>query len=254
MAQVKALIFDQDGVIIDTERDGHRVAFNAAFREFGYDVEWGVETYHELLQVAGGKERMRHYLHTEGFGKEVKPEEEDELIKALHKRKTAMFIDLIESGALPLRPGVHRVMKEAKKLGLKLAICTTSNERAAKAISERVLHDIDFDLVLAGDVVSKKKPDPEIYHLAMEKLGLQPDECMVVEDSHNGVTAAKAAGMHVVATTNLYTEREDLSAADIVVTCLGDPDGEKGVLKRGGKGLQSDGVLHVQQLVKHFSD
>jgi len=254
MAQVKALIFDQDGVIIDTERDGHRVAFNRAFEEFGFDVEWGVETYHHLLQVAGGKERMKHYLHTEGFGKEVKPEEEEELIKALHKRKTAMFIDLIESGALPLRPGVHRVMEEAKKLGLKLAICTTSNERAAKAISESVLHDIDFDLVLAGDVVSKKKPDPEIYHLAMEKLDLQPEECMVVEDSHNGVTAAKAAGMHVVATTNPYTEREDLSAADIVVTCLGDPDGEKGLLKRGGKGLHFDGVLHVQQLVKHFSD
>ena len=116
MAQVKALIFDQDGVIIDTERDGHRVAFNQAFQEFGYNVEWGVETYHGLLQVAGGKERMKHYLHTEGFGKPVKPEEEDELIKSLHKRKTAVFIELIESGALPLRPGVHRVMEEAKKL------------------------------------------------------------------------------------------------------------------------------------------
>ncbi|MEA1940002.1 MAG: HAD family hydrolase, partial [Candidatus Caldatribacteriota bacterium] len=106
MAEIKAIIFDQDGVIIDTERDGHRVAFNKTFKEFGFDFEWDVNYYHELLQVAGGKERMRHHLHTKGFGREVKPEEEDELIKAMHKRKTEIFIELIKEGALPLRPGI----------------------------------------------------------------------------------------------------------------------------------------------------
>jgi len=250
---IKALIFDQDGVIIDTERDGHRVAFNQTFKEFGYDFEWDVEKYHELLQVAGGKERMRHYLHTEGFGVEVKPEEEDDLIRRMHKRKTEIVIGLIESGKLPLRPGVKRLMQEANDRGLTLGICTTSNERAAHAVAYNILKDIRFDFVLAGDVVSKKKPDPEIYNLALERTGLKPEECIVIEDSRNGVLAAKAAGMNVVATTNVYTEQEDLSEADIVVTCLGDPDGEKGELKQGGEGLDYNGVLHLDQLVRYFA-
>ncbi len=253
MAEIKALIFDQDGVIIDTERDGHRVAFNQTFKEFGYGFQWDVEKYHELLRVAGGKERMRHYLHTEGFSVEVKPEEEDELIKRMHKRKTAIFIELIESGQLPLRPGVKRLMKEAMEAGLTLGICTTSNERTARAIAYNILKEMEFDFVLAGDVVSKKKPDPEIYNLALQKWGLKPEECIVIEDSRNGVLAAKAAGMHVAATTNIYTEREDLSEADIVVTSLGDPDGEKGELKQGGEGLDYDGVLRLDQLIEYFS-
>lgn len=253
MADIKALIFDQDGVIIDTERDGHRVAFNQTFKEFGYDFEWDVEKYHELLQVSGGKERMRHYLHTEGFGVKVKPEEEDDLIKRMHKQKTETFIGLIESGKLPLRPGVKRLMQEAMDMGLTLGVCTTSNERAAHAVAYNILRDIKFDFVLAGDVVSKKKPDPEIYNLALQKTGLKPEECIVVEDSRNGVLAATAAGMNVVATTNVYTEREDLSDADIIVTCLGDPGGDKGELKQGGEGLDYDGVLRLGQLVEYFS-
>lgn len=253
MAQIKGIFFDQDGVIIDTERDGHRVSFNETFREFGFDVEWDVDYYHELLQIAGGKERMKHHLHTRGFGKEVKPEEEDELIKAMHKRKTTIFIEMVESGRLPLRPGVHRFMKEAMEAGLILGVCTTSNERAAHAVAYQILSDIQFAFVLAGDVVSKKKPDPEIYLLGLEKTGLKPDEVIVIEDSRNGVLAAKAAGMRVVATTNHYTEKEDLSEADIILTCLGDPDGEKGILKKDGKELNFAGVLHVEQLLKYFS-
>jgi len=253
MADIKAIFFDQDGVIIDTERDGHRVAFNETFKEFGYDVEWGVEYYHELLQIAGGKERMKHHLQTRGFGKEVKPEEVDDLIKALHKRKTALFIELIESGKLPLRPGIRRFMQEGMDAGLILGVCTTSNVKAAQAVAYKILSDVKFNFVLAGDMVNKKKPDPEIYNLALEKAGVKPEECIVIEDSRNGVTAAKAAGLYVVATTNGYTEKEDLSAADIVVTTLGDPDGEKGQLKQGGDGLDYDGVLHVGQLVKYFS-
>jgi HAD superfamily hydrolase (TIGR01509 family) len=252
MSQIKAVFFDQDGVIIDTERDGHRVAFNKTFKEFGYDFDWGVDYYHELLQVAGGKERMKHHLKTKGFGKEVKEEDVDELIKAMHKRKTAIFVDLIESGELPLRPGIHRFMKEVVEAGLIIGVCTTSNEKAAHAVAHNILGDIPFNFVLAGDVVSKKKPDPEIYNLALSKVGVKPDECIVIEDSRNGVLAAEAAGMHIVATTNVYTEKEDLSDADIIVSCLGDEDGEKGVMKKGDV-PGYDGVLHVGQLVKYFA-
>ncbi len=253
MAKIKAIFFDQDGVIIDTERDGHRVSFNMTFKEFGYDVDWGVDYYHELLQIAGGKERMKHHLQTKGFGKEVKPEEVDELIKAMHKRKTALFIELIESGQLPLRPGIHRFMKEAMDAGLIVGVCTTSNEQAAHAIAYKILSDIKFNFVLAGDIVSKKKPDPEIYNLALSKAGVKPEECLVIEDSKNGVLAGKAAGMHVIATTNGYTEKEDLSRADVIVSCLGDVDGDKGVMSKGAV-PGYNGVLHVDQLVKLFSN
>lgn len=251
MSTIKAVFFDQDGVIIDTERDGHRVSFNMTFKEFGFTDEWSVEYYHELLQIAGGKERMKHHWKTKGFSKPMTEEEIDALIPQMHKRKTALFVELIESGKLPLRPGVHRFMKEAMEAGLKIAVCTTSNEQAAKAITERILSDIKFDIVLAGDVVQKKKPDPEIYNLALSKLGLQPNEAFVVEDSKNGVTAAKAAGLKTIVTTNGYTEKEDVSAGDVIVSCLGEPNGEKAELRKGEiPGF--DGVVHVRQLMELF--
>ena len=250
---IKAIFFDQDGVIIDTERDGHRVAFNETFKHFGYDFEWDVDYYHELLQVSGGKERMKHHLHTKGFGAEVNPDEEDELIKEMHKYKTATFVGLIESGRLPLRAGVKRFMLEAMDSGLLLGVCTTSNVKSAQAIAYDILKDINFEFVLAGDMVSKKKPDPEIYNLALERTNLKPEEVVVIEDSRNGVLAAKGANLYIVATTNVYTEKEDLSDADIIVTSLGDPGGEKGILKKGSNGLAFDGVLHVDQVVDFFA-
>ena len=252
MGKLKAIFFDQDGVIIDTERDGHRVSFNETFKEFGYDVAWGVEEYHELLQISGGKERMKHYLQTRGFGKPVPPAEVDDLIARMHKRKTAMFIEMVESGRLPLRPGIHRFMQEALAAGLKLGVCTTSSEKAAHAIAYQILKDVTFEVVLAGDVVEKKKPAPDIYNLALQKTGLTPDECFVVEDSRNGVLAGKAAGMRIVATTNVYTEKEDLSPAEVIVSCLGDPGGEKAVLRKGPADVVRDGVVHVADVVRAF--
>src|SRR6185436_19599576 len=252
MSQIKAVFFDQDGVIIDTERDGHRVSFNMAFKEFGFTDEWSVDYYHELLQIAGGKERMKHHWKTKGFSKPLTEEDIDNLVKEMHKRKTALFVDLIGTGKLPLRPGIHRFMKEAMNAGLKIAICTTSSEQAAKAITENVLSDIKFDLVLAGDVVHKKKPDPEIYNLALSKLELKPEEVFVVEDSKNGVAASKAAGLKTIVTTNSYTEKEDVNAGDVIVSSLGDPDGERAQLRKGDlPGF--DGVVHVEQLTVNFS-
>jgi HAD superfamily hydrolase (TIGR01509 family) len=250
MAAISALFFDVDGTIVDTEKDGHRVAFNATFKEFGFDCAWDVDTYHELLQVAGGKERMRRYFQNSGLFQGPIP---DQLIEALHQRKTEIFIGLIENRQLPLRAGVKRLMAEALEGGLRLGICTTANERAVNAIIQAVLPGVPFDVVLAGDVIRKKKPDPEIYLLALEKTGLRPGACIVIEDSSNGVRAAKSAGMFVVATTNGYTEREDLSAADIIVTSLGDPDGEKGLLKKAEGLLDFSGCLHLNALITYFS-
>lgn len=254
MPELKAIFWDQDGVIIDTEKDGHRVAFNKMFKETGYDFEWDVDTYGELLSISGGKERMRHYFTEKGIILEGIPEKDAELLLSLHKKKTAIFVEMIESGILPLRTGVKRFMQEAMQAGLRMGVCTTANERSANAIAKGMLGDIDFEFVLAGDVVSKKKPDPEIYLLALDRTGLSPDECIVMEDSRNGILAAKAAGLRAVATTNIYTEDEDLSDASIVVSSLGDPDGEKGVLKASARPIEFDGVLHVDQIISFFAD
>lgn len=251
MTKIKAAFFDQDGVIIDTERDGHRVSFNMTFKEYGFTDEWDVEYYHELLQIAGGKERMKHHWKTKGFSRPLTEEEIDSLVKEMHKRKTAIFVELIESGKLPLRPGIRRFMKELMEAGIRIGVCTTSNEQAARAITEKILSDIKFDIVLAGDVVKNKKPDPEIYNLALSRLGLQPEECFVVEDSKNGVKAAKAASMKTIVTTNHYTEKEDVNAGDVIVSSLGEPDGEKATLRKGDlPGFV--GVVHAGQLIEYF--
>ncbi len=153
----EALFFDMDGVIIDTEKDGHRVAFNAAFKEFGFPVRWDVEYYGELLKISGGKERMRHHLQTRGFGKEVDPDAVDDLIIRLHKRKTSIFIDLIENGNLQLRPGIHRLMKEANDSDVPVCVCTTATQKAAVAVASHSLPDIRLSHILAGDIVARKK-------------------------------------------------------------------------------------------------
>ncbi len=221
--QLKALIFDCDGVLVDTERDGHRVAFNKAFAKKGYNIEWDVELYKELLKVAGGKERMRHYFDQTRWPEDVT--DKDSLIKELHKLKTDLFMQIIESGELPLRPGTARLVDEAIAENVDLAVCSTANERAVNLVVEKLLgpeRKAKFDLILAGDVVSKKKPDPEIYNLALQRLDLKPNECVVIEDSRNGLLAAKTAGIYCVITTNSYTKDEDFTEADVVVSELGD--------------------------------
>lgn len=221
---MQALIFDCDGVLVDTERDGHRVAFNRAFREKGLPIEWDVDLYRDLLRVAGGKERMRHYFDTSGWPETIT--DRDASIRELHAMKTDLFMKIIESGELSLRPGIRRLVDEAIEAGLKLAVCSTSNERAVNLIVGNLLgreRTAKFARILAGDVVSRKKPDPEIYNLAKSELHLDPSACVVIEDSRNGLLAAKAAGMHCIITTNGYTENEDFSGAGLVVPELGDP-------------------------------
>ena len=221
---MKAIIFDCDGVLADTERDGHRVAFNKAFAAKGLPIEWSVELYGELLKVTGGKERMKHYFDNYGWPADIA--DKDAVIKELHKLKTDYFMEIIESGQLPLRPGVARFVDEAIAANIVLAICSTSAERAVNLVAEVLLgpgRKAHFSAILAGDVVSKKKPDPEIYNLASERLSLEPSECVVLEDTRVGLLAAKEAGMHCIITTNGYSKDEDFSGADLVVSELGDP-------------------------------
>ncbi|MFH1571423.1 MAG: HAD-IA family hydrolase [Gemmatimonadota bacterium] len=222
---MQALIFDCDGVLVDTERDGHRVAFNQAFAQLDLGVDWGVELYGQLLKTAGGKERMRAFFDDHGWP----AGDHDEMIARLHVLKTDLYMAIIESGQLPLRSGVARLVDEAIAAGLQLAVCSTSNERAVEQVLVKLLgpeRRSRFAAVLAGDVVKKKKPDPEIYRLAGERLGRRGAACVVVEDNRNGLLAARGAGMRCVVTTNPYTAGEDFGEADLVVPELGDPPGK----------------------------
>src|SRR6478735_4099252 len=222
---IKALIFDCDGVLVDTERDAHRVGFNLAFREMGVDAEWSVELYGRLLLVAGGKERMRAYFDEFGWPEDADTDEaKDALILALHLKKTEITAGLVAEGGLPLRPGIARIVDEAINANVKLGVCTTSNAKFIDAVLDLFGPErkAKFDFVHAGDVVAKKKPAPDIYLLALETLGYLPNECMVIEDSRNGLLAAKGAGLPTLITVSTYTVDEDFSEADRVVPELGD--------------------------------
>ena len=222
---IKALIFDCDGVLVDTERDGHRVGFNRAFAQMGIDAEWDVELYGKLLLVAGGKERMRAYFDEYGWpdGADT-AEARDELIVALHKLKTEITSGLVAEGGLPLRPGIARIVDEAIAAGVRLGVCTTSNPKFIDAVLDLFGPErkAKFDFVHAGDVVAKKKPAPDIYLLALETLGLPAHACMVIEDSRNGLLAARGAGLPTLVTTSTYTVDEDFTGAVKVVPELGD--------------------------------
>lgn len=222
---MEALIFDCDGVLVDTERDGHRVAFNRAFEQLGLDLTWDEELYGELLKVSGGKERMRYYFNETGWPDQAEGRE-DEFIKEAHALKTSIFMDIIEGGELKLRSGVKRMVDEALDDGLRLGVCSTSNQRSVNLVVETMLgpdRKQEFDFILAGDIVSEKKPDPEIYNMALDRLDVPAEKCVVIEDTRNGLLAAKGAGMRCLITKSVYTAGEDFTEADRVVDELGDP-------------------------------
>ena len=230
---MNALVFDCDGVLADTEKYGHLPAFNQTFREFGLPVEWSVEEYGRRLKIGGGKERMASLLTPEfvaATGLPTDPDAQSAEIAKWHKRKTAIYTEMVAAGKLPPRPGIRRVITAAQDAGWKLGVASTSAEAAVHAILDYAVgpeRAARFDVFLAGDCVPKKKPAPDIYLLALEKLGLDPARVLVVEDSRNGLEAAHAAEMRCLVTVNGYTEKEDFTEAILVVSSLGDPDGEQ---------------------------
>jgi HAD superfamily hydrolase (TIGR01509 family) len=250
---MRALIFDCDGVLADTERHGHRVAFNQAFEELGVPVAWDEDTYGEMLAVGGGKERIaaaltpafasRHDLPADAAGLA-------ELVVRLHRRKSAIYREIVASGRLPARPGVARLAAEAIASDWLVAVASTSAESSVRAVIDNVFGEAlasELSAVLAGDVVPHKKPAPDIYDLALRRLGVGAGDAIAIEDSRNGLRAAVGAAIPCVITLTEYTAGEDMTGAALVLSSLGAAgDPARQIAGTGSRPLE--GIIRLQDL------
>lgn len=209
---VRALIFDVDGTLAETE-EAHRVAFNDAFAEAGHDWNWSVDLYRDLLLVTGGAQRIRHFLDT--IAQTASPDE----ITALHRNKNARYAAMVAGGALKLRPGVARLIDEARHARLPLAIATTTTRSNLDALLTHLFPPGAtswFDAIVTGEDVAHKKPHPEAYRRALDRLGIEPRACVAFEDSRNGLRAATACAIPTVVTPSRFTSHEDFTGAMLI--------------------------------------
>lgn len=199
LSRLRALIFDVDGTLAETE-DLHRQAFNEAFAAAGLDWHWDQALYARLLRVTGGKERIRHYIDSDN----AQPKLDDPAVAALHGDKTRRYTKRIDAGDIALRPGIAALLAEAQARGIRLAIATTTSRPNVEALLRATLATQPFEVIAAGDEVAAKKPAPDIYQLALDRLALPPEACVAIEDTLNGLNSAQGAGLSCIITTSVY--------------------------------------------------
>jgi HAD superfamily hydrolase (TIGR01509 family) len=203
---LRAVLWDVDGTLAETERDGHRVAFNLAFERLGLPWRWDEAHYGALLTVSGGRERLLHDMAQRPDAPAV-PAERQALATAIHQCKTGIYTELVRGRAIPLRPGVESLIEECRRQGIRTAVSTTTSRANIEALL--LAHwgarwRDRLDALVCGEDVSTKKPDPEVYLLTLQALRLGPLEAVAIEDSPGGAAAAAAAGIPVIVTRSHY--------------------------------------------------
>jgi HAD superfamily hydrolase (TIGR01509 family) len=215
---IKAIIFDVDGTLSETE-EVHREAFNSAFKEKGLSWYWDQAQYRQLLNVSGGKERIRHFI--EQYDRTYLEEDDlDAFIRDLHITKTAKYTELVLDGKARLRPGIRRLISDAASRGMRLAIATTTSVPNVQALLESAYGSQGmglFEVICAGDSVPSKKPAPDIYIAALDQLNLNADECIALEDSRNGLLSATSAGIATIITPGIYTDDQCFDESSLIV-------------------------------------
>ena len=215
MSRLKALLWDVDGTLAETERDGHRVAFNMAFEAQGLPWRWDEAPYGDLLKVAGGRERLMHDMNTRSDAP-VLAGQREALAQLLHSLKNKFYAELVRGGGIPLRPGVAALIEQGLERGVRMAITTTtsrSNVDALLGVHLGARWSDGFAAVVCGEDVQRKKPDPEVFLKALQQLGLEPLEALAIEDSPGGVAAAREASVPVVVTRSAYFEDATIEGA-----------------------------------------
>ncbi|MEE1622836.1 HAD-IA family hydrolase [Zafaria sp. Z1313] len=251
---MNSLIYDCDGVLAETERDGHLRAFNKMFKEVGLPVEWTERDYADVLQIAGGKERLRSLCTPEFIVENKLPMDSSQLdaeIANWHRVKTRIFLEIAAGDGMPARRGVRRLAEEALARDWRIGVASTSSLEAVRAIALKSLgpNIVREAVIVAGDMVPRKKPAPDVYLSAMAALGAAPENSVAVEDSRIGVTAASAAGMAVIATISHFTRDEDLSVAQIVTDELGEPGGRPLKIRSNETGLPVEDHISIDHAV-----
>lgn len=248
---LRALLLDVDGTVADTETHGHRPAYNRAFRRLGLNFRWGPKLYRRLLQLPGGRERLHYYLqhyHPDlGEHDELAHNDPEQWVALVHETKSRYFRRFLRKGEVPLRPGVARLIREAQAAGIRVALVTNASRASLRPILRYGLGEelsSRIELIVSSEHVKHKKPAPDPYLFALTRLGLQPHECVAVEDSAMGLRAATAAHIPTVITVNDNTSGEDFSAALLVLDNLGEPDAPAAVIR----GRLQGACLHLSDL------
>lgn len=212
---LRALLWDVDGTVAETERDGHRIAFNTAFAELGLPWRWNVPRYGELLRVTGGRERLLHDMATQADAPATEAEREA-LARELHQRKNLAYAALVAQGGITPRPGACRLVDECRAAGVALAVVTTTSRSNVEALFASIWGaqwQGMFATVVCAEDAPVKKPDPQAYLLALRRLGLAAHECFALEDSPGGLQAARAAGIACGVTRSVYFQEAGFEGA-----------------------------------------
>lgn len=224
--RLEAVIFDVDGTLVDSERHGHRVAFNEAFAAFGLPYRWDEVAYGHWLSFHGGVRRIAAFLEEVG-----RPEDErEELAGKLHKEKTRLLREMIDAGRIPPRPGMGELLDHLGDEGVRLGVATVGSAGWVHHLLESLFPKARFEVVVTGADVAEKKPHPGCYLQALAAMGAAADRAVAIEDSATGLASARSAGLACVVVVNDYTTDEDMSDAQLVLDgvdaagrVLGDP-------------------------------